>query len=226
MTDPLTFNLRFATDHVGDGVVLQFGGDPNDLARPHIVDALHRLGRSEDGVTGFALSPSDVFDGTPDVIDSQFLLLQGDETLRALRGLIGPDDSTVLLRTTGWGGSDLPEMFHWVVNDLMPYGQTLLEIYGAVEVLKVVGRTTEARRNRTIRREAEYWVRSGREAPQGILLDAVLVYDHWEAGRVESTFGLGRSEAAKLMDGCGYDYEPASRMYLRLNAYEGLDLTD
>lgn len=222
MGEYYAFELPFATSHRGEDIRLTFDGDGDELAWPLILAAFHRIGRDEDGMTGFALSPADAFDYEDGVLDSQFLQLEGHETLRDLRRLIGPDDHAVCLRTTGWGGSDLAEMYNWVVSDLLPYGQAFLEIYGAVEFIKVAGRAFEARKDRELRREADYWVRSGNEEVQGFLRDAVMRLHAWPAKELNRAFALAPSDAAKLMRACGYSYDPASECYYRLNSYPGL----
>nr|WP_154921999.1 hypothetical protein [Microbacterium testaceum] len=222
MVEHLSFNLRFATSHKGDDLRVRFDGRADDLAHAAILDGFAQMGSDEDGVSGFSLSPADAFDYDDGIYDSQFLALEGNETLRELRFLVGPDDNAVYLRRSGWGGPDLPEMYNWVISDLLPYGQAFLEVYGAVEFMRVVGRTIEAKKNRELRREAEYWVRSGQDEVHGLLLEAVMRYDSWPVKELDRAFNLPQSDAARLMKACGYDYDVASETYYRLPAYPGL----
>ena len=222
MEQRFAFDLKFPTGAAGQIVRLEFEGGGDEPVFLLIAAAFARMGRHEDGVTGFLLSPADALDHDRGIEDSQFLLLEGHETARDLRFIIGPDDDAVFLRTGGWGGSDLPEMYHWVVSDLLPFGRVILEAYGAVEFIRVAGRAIEARKNRELRLEAESWVRSDSEEVWGSLLEAVRRSDAWPVDDVTRTFALSATDATRLMTVCGYTYDPASRCYYRMNAYPGL----
>lgn len=216
------FDLTYPTGPPGEHLRLKFEGDGDDPVFPLIAAAFARLGRREDGTTGFLLSPSDAFDHDRGIQDSQFLLLEGHETARDLRFLVGPDDDAVFLRTGGWGGMGLPEMYDWVLSDLLPFGSTFLEVYGAVEFIKVTGRAVEARKNRELRREAESWLRSDSKEVWELLREAVARSDAWLVDDLTSKFALSPTDATRLMTACGYTYDPASRCYYRMDAYPGL----
>ncbi|WP_341954533.1 hypothetical protein [Microbacterium sp. LWH13-1.2] len=222
MEQRYVFDLTFPTGNPEQRVHLKFEGGGDELVFPLIAAAFARLGRHEDGTTGFLLSPADALDHDQGVEDSQFLLLEGHETAHDLRFLIGPNDDAVFLRTGGWGGTGLPEMYNWVLSDLLPFGRTFLEVYGAVEFIKVAGRAVEARKNRELRREAEAWLRSDSKEVWGLLLDAVRRSDAWPVDDLTRTFALSITDATRLMTVCGYTYDPASRCYYRMNAYPGL----
>ncbi|MGA1826835.1 hypothetical protein [Microbacterium sp.] len=160
----------------------------------------------------------------PDAWDTQFLILDGAETLRDLRLMIGPDDSKVLLRQGSWGDSQGTEYFLWAINDFLPFARNLLEAYGAVEVMKAAGRAAEARRNRETRLEAGNWVRRGYGEVQGLLLDQVMRYNAWSVPKLRKQFGLNDGDAGLLMKACGYDYDPATETFYLLDEYRGLDL--
>lgn len=222
MEQRFAFDLTFPTGTPEQRVRLKFEGDGDEPVLPLIAAAFAGLGRDEDGATGFLLSPADALDHDQAIDDSQFLLLEGHETVRDLRFIIGPDDDAVVLRTGGWGGTGLPEMYTWVLSDLLPFGRMLLEAYGAVEFIKVAGRAVEARKNRELRREAESWLRSGSNEVWGLLLEAITRSDAWPVDDVARVFALSPTDASQLMVACGYTYDPASRCYYRMDAYPGL----
>jgi hypothetical protein len=221
------FRILYAFGHGADMMTLAFGGAPGEPARQVIADALSRAGRAGDGdATDLKLSPIDVKSGNPDVWDTQFLLLDGTETLGDLRLMIGPDDSRVLLRQGSWGDSQGPEYFLWVVDDFLPFARNMLEVYGAVEVMRAAGRAVEARRNRVTRRDAEYWVRSGCGEVSGPLRDQVEQYQSWPVARLRKHFALSDGDAGQLMKACGYDYDADTKTYYRLrNEYGDADFT-
>ncbi|WP_314506015.1 hypothetical protein [uncultured Microbacterium sp.] len=187
-------------------------GQPSDSAHTALVEALRTSGHDYDGVTGFTLSMRDDFD-SDSAPDTQFLVLSGTETLGELRLIIGPDDSAVILRSGGFGGGDFQEVLRWTVEDFLPQMSTLLEVYGAVQMARDVGRSVESRRNRQTRRDADYWLRNGKRAVPDYLLNAVQARVSWPAGELSRVFGLGSSDAADLMHACGFKYNSASLEY-------------
>jgi hypothetical protein len=222
-SDRLDFQVHYAFGSGTDPIILAFGGEREELARVAITRALDDVGRSDDGDgSDLKLSPADVLGDDPQAWDTQFLVLDGDETLGDLRLAIGPDDSRVLLRQGSWGDSQGPEYFLWAVNDFLPLARNLLEAYGAVEVMRVAGRAIEKRRHRETRREAEYWVRGGYGEVHGLLRDQVAQYHSWSVADLRNEFGLSDGDAAQLMKASGYDYDPSSMAYYRLDAYGGL----
>lgn len=222
MPDMLTFDLRYAVSSPAPTRV-RFEGRPSDAAIPLIVEALQAAGVNADFATGLALAPADALEESNDHPDSQFLLLQGDETLADLRSLIGPDDDSVWLRSMGWGGSDTPEFYFWLVNDLLPWGRAALELYGAVEVVRVIGRSIEAKKHRETIREAQTWLRWNNSEVQGNLLAAVRTYEYWAVDRAKKSFGLDDAGIGKLMAACGYEYEPDAELYIRSSLLNRLE---
>ncbi|MFJ4044165.1 hypothetical protein ACIPV2_00280 [Microbacterium sp. NPDC089987] len=223
-SDRLDFRLLYAFGSGTDPMMLAFGGEPEEMARAVITRALVHVGRSDDGDgSDLKLSPADVLGDDPQASDTHFLVLDGNETLADLRLAIGPEDSRVLLRQGSWGDSQGPEYFLWAVNDFLPFARNLLEAYGAVEVMRAAGRAIEKRRHRETRREAEYWVRGGYGEVHGLLRDQVAQYRAWPVADLRSEFGLSDGDAAQLMKVSGYDYDPATKTYYRLDLYGTLD---
>ncbi|WP_314506019.1 hypothetical protein [uncultured Microbacterium sp.] len=216
MTDdePVSFDILYAFGRSVNPVVLRFSGRSDDLARTRIGDALRHLSRpSEADGNDFKLSPRAAFDGAEE--DTLFLHLTGEETLAQLRTIVGPDDSAVVLRQGGWGDSSGTEVLNWVVSDFLPFSRTMLEVYGAVEVMRTAGRAIESRRNRETLREAKYWALSGNSEVYGLLRSQVDSMHSWTAQQVKSQFGLELHDAGRLMAACGYEFDRSDETFYR-----------
>jgi hypothetical protein len=193
--------------HSTKPVELQFSGSGDDQAKRAITNALAALGRSDEvgGGVSLLLSPRDAFDQGEE--NTQFLVLAGSETLAELCILIGPNDAAVVLRAGGWGDTQGPEFFLWLVDDFLPFGRHALEVYGAVEFMKVVGRAVERKRYRESRQQAADWVRGGYGPVYGLLKEQVESYHAWAVDDAERQFGLSPADTTKLMTECGYHFE-------------------
>lgn len=218
---PVGFDILYAMGHSTNPVQLRFSGDGDEPALKVIADALAAVGRADeiDG-TSLLLSPRDAFESGDG--DTQFLVLTGNETLSELRVLIGADDSAVVLRTGGWGDTQGPELFVWLVEDFLPFGRAALEAYGAVGVMKVVGRAIEKKRYRETREQAADWLRRGGGRVDGRLKEQVESYHSWTVRDAERHFGLSASDTAELMIACGYRFERDTQAYYRL--FDGMDV--
>jgi hypothetical protein len=211
--DSETFHLLYVhgMNHAG-AVPISITGPSDRSAQVSIGDALEAVGLPRTGGAGFALSMRE--DGLAgDGLDNQFLNLTGDEALADLRLLVGPDDSAVVLRSTGFGGPDLGEVMGWTLQDLLPHLRAALEIYGAVQVARDVGRAVEARKNRRSRQDADYWVRSGRGEVPSYLLSAVQARGLWSIREMDRAFALPAADGARLMTACGYAYNSVNGSY-------------
>jgi hypothetical protein len=140
-----------------------------------------------------------------------FILLTPAETMADLRTLVGPNDYAVAVELPGFGGEG--DIFSWVLQDLLPLGRVLLEVYGAVEVGHRLTAVIQRSRAKETRALADYWVREGAGTPPQQLIGVVQSRYWWTTDDIDTQLGLGREEATRLMNLCGYRWSAEFRAY-------------
>ncbi len=140
-----------------------------------------------------------------------FVLLTPAETMADLRTLVGPNDYEVAVELPGFGGEG--DIFSWVLQDLLPLGRVLLEVYGAVEVGHRLTKVMQKSRAKETRSLADYWVREGGGTPPQALIAVVLSRYSWTTDDIDTQLGLGREDATRLMNLCGYRWSVDMQAY-------------
>lgn len=171
------------------------------------------IGR-EEGESIFVLSP---VRGDKDALGWDYLSIPARVSFKELREIVGARDFAVRADESGFGGDILFDgLFIWSLADALDFGRDALEIYGAVEVMRRLGRATRRRARRERRRSADMWIHEGGELPE-ILRDAVESQWSWSDKHIKQYFEMDRSEGKKLMKACGYKWSRAHRVYVHPN---------
>ncbi|MFI8632147.1 hypothetical protein ACIGEP_06105 [Microbacterium sp. NPDC077663] len=169
------------------------------------------IGR-EEGESIFVLSP---VRGDKDALGWDYLHLPARVSFKELREIVGPRDFEVRADESGFGGDGLFDgFFLWSLSDVIDFGRDALEAYGAVDVMRRLGRAMRRRALRERRRDADLWLHEGGAVPER-LRDAVESQGSWSDKHIKRYFEMDRSEGKKLMKACGYRWSREHRAYFR-----------
>lgn len=208
----------------GAEVPIRIEGDPSENAVEALWLAVDEvLGRTHVPVdewpsdpsgaddSGFAFSS--VHDDDRDSLGSDYLHLPAFVSFRDMRLAVGPDDFRVRAQQSGFGGDGPIDGFMlWNLTDALNFGRDALEIYGAAEVVRRLGRAIRRRARRERRESADRWLHDGGEVPEALRL-AVERHFQWTDDDLQTYFGLDRTEAQRLMAECNYSWSSEDLSY-------------
>ncbi|WP_301114096.1 hypothetical protein [Microbacterium sp.] len=155
-------------------------------------------------------SPDDPTGGLP----VEYVAVPFGTTFRELRLMVGPRPFAVTVHETGFGGDGIEEFVIWAVEDLLPMGQAMLEIYGVAELVRRIGSARRRHRYRDARLAAESWLVGGGAVPE-TLRSSIEKQDFWWIEHLKIFYGLDAKDARKLMDALGYRWDSDNRSFYR-----------
>lgn len=216
---PISIGLLYIGSGGGESRII-ISGEPDEDAVVPLEQAVFSVtgrdvsdyGRA-DGESVFVLSSTREEDRDP--LGADYLHLPARITFRELRLVVGPRDFETRAQLTGFGGDGLFDGFvAWEIADAINFGRDALELYGAVEIARRLGRAMRRRARRDRRRIADVWAHEGGPVPED-LVEAVERQHSWSDGEIKTYFELDRAEARLLMAACGYTWSSEDARYFR-----------